>query len=137
MVILFTGYFNIDLTELDGHACNKPILEAIVTDVLEDTEYHFLCCRFQNVSVWYPSHNMYQLMILGCLCGAALREHQCYLRRRTWTLIRPPKRPTQEDSILAELWRAVPNTPERKINRVSWISDKNWLFIDTRVSLQR
>ena len=76
-------------------------------------------------------------MILGYLRSAALREYQCYLRRRTQLPLRSPKRLTREDTTFAELRRAVPKPPERERRRVSWISEETWRVIDVRISLRR
>ena len=63
---------------------------------------------FWNVSVQDPRHNTDHYMVLGCLHSAPKREHARYLSGRKKLSLRPPAKPTREDSIFAALRRAVP-----------------------------
>ena len=68
---------------------------------------------FLNFSMWYPRHNSYNYVILGCLHSATLREHTQYLGRHTWFPLYPPWKPTMEYNIFVELCQVVLKPPVR------------------------
>ena len=68
---------------------------------------------FWNVSVREPRHNTDHYIVLGCLRSAPEREHVKYLTGLKKLPLRPPSKPTREDSIFAALRRAVPKPHAR------------------------
>ena len=46
---------------------------------------------FQNVSIWDPRNNTNHYMVLGCLRGMTLREHQRYIGSQTRLPLYPPQ----------------------------------------------
>ena len=94
---------------------------------------------FRNVDVPYPRHNSDHFMVVGCLCGASLREHSCYLRHSTRLPICPPGRQTrtQADKLFAELRRAVLKLDKQAARHNSWILEEMWRLVDELVSARR
>ena len=73
------------------------------TDYILGTDRRLFC----NLFVQYTSHNSDYYLVLGCLCGAPLREKSKYLRRREWLPLRPSTTPEREDGLFAALRRDV------------------------------
>ena len=94
---------------------------------------------FQNVDVRYPRHNSDHIMVLGCLYGASLREHYCYLGRRMRLPLRPPihQKRTRADKIFAEFWRAIPKQDKRSSCHNSRILAEMSRLVNKRVSTRR
>ena len=65
---------------------------------------------FQNVAIRYPRHKTDHCMVLGCLSGMNMTEHQCYLGLRKRLPIYPPKRLFHKDKLFNYLRQAVPKT---------------------------
>ena len=87
---------------------------------------------FQNMSVQDPRHNSNHIMVLGCLCGASLRQHSCYLGCKTRLLLRPPSRQMRigADKIFTELQHAITKLEKRVARHNSWISAETWRIVD-------
>ena len=49
---------------------------------------------FRSVSVWEYRHNSDYFVVIGCICGAALRDISSYLGQYRWF---PPTPPDTED----------------------------------------
>ena len=78
-------------------------------------------------------------MVLGFLCGASLREHPNYLRRKTRLIISSPghQTRTRADKIFTELWRAVPKWDNRAARHNTCISEAMWRLVYKRVSARK
>ena len=63
------------------------------TDYLLGMDIHLLW----NMSVQEFWHNSDHLMVMGCLCGTAQREHNRYLGRNWRFPLHPPQQNTGED----------------------------------------
>ena len=46
-------------------------------------------CLLHIISIWDDRHNIYQYLVLGCICGAAATDHSQYLRRWWSFPVRP------------------------------------------------
>ena len=44
---------------------------------------------FRSVSVWEYRHNSDYFVVIGCICGAALRDISSYLGQYRWFPLRP------------------------------------------------
>ena len=58
---------------------------------------------FRNVAVRDPRHNSDHYMVMGLLRGGTVREHIRYIAGRRRIPLKPPKRPTREDSLFGDL----------------------------------
>ena len=103
------------------------------TDYLLGTDRNL----FRNVSFRYPRHNTDHFMVVGCLRSAPEREHTQYITGRRKSPLRPPKEPTREDGIFADLRRAVPKPHRRDRHKNEWISEETWRLVDKIVSARR
>ena len=95
------------------------------------------CRLFGNVSVRDPRHNSYHYMVLGCLHSASLKDHTRYLGGRKKIPLHPPTEPTMEDTIFADLRRAVPKPRDQEARKNAWILATMWRLVDERVSARR
>ena len=92
---------------------------------------------FRNVAVRDPRHNSDHYMVMGLLRGGTVREHIRYIAGRRRLPLKPPKRPTREDSLFGDLRRAVPKPQPREQHRNAWISEETWKLVDERVTMRR
>ena len=76
-------------------------------------------------------------MVMGLLRGGTVREHIRYIAGRRRIPLKPPKRPTREDSLFRDLRRAVPKPQPREQHRNAWISEETWRLVDERVTMRR
>ena len=75
------------------------------TDYILGTDHSL----FRNVAVRDPRHNSDHYMVMGLLRGGAVREHIRYIVGRRRLPLKPPKRPTWEDSLFGDLQRPCQN----------------------------
>ena len=85
---------------------------------------------FRNVAVRDPRHNSDHYMVMGLLREGTVREHVRYITGRRRIPLKPPKRPTREDSLFGDLRRAVLKPQPREQHRNAWISEKTWRLVD-------
>ena len=92
---------------------------------------HFLLKRrtwFRDGRTWIifravrdPRHNSDHYLVLGCLCGAPLREHTEYLGRRKRLPLRPPPTSTRDGGLFAALRRAILKLESREAQKIALI----------------
>ena len=73
-------------------------------------------------------------MVLGCLHSASLKDHTRYLGGRKKIPLHPPTEPTMEDTIFADLRRAVPKPRAQEARKNAWILATMWRLVNDRVS---
>ena len=78
-------------------------------------------------------HNSDHYLVLGCLHGVTLGEHQCYLGTLTRLPLRPPRQSSHEDILFVSPRKAIPKPPAREPPQSSWISEETWRVIGARV----
>ena len=89
-------------------------------DYVLGTDHHMI----HNLAVWDPRHNIDHSIVLGCLCGVILREHQCYIGFCTRLPLYPFKCPSHEYNIFSSISQAVPKTLVRECVHDSWILEE-------------
>ena len=65
-----------------------------------------------------------------------MREHIRYMAGRRRLSLKPPKRPTREDSLFGYLRRAVPKPQPQDQHQNAWISKETWKLVDERVTMR-
>ena len=91
---------------------------------------------FRNVAVRDPRHNSDHYMVMGLLRGGTVREHLSYIAGRRRLPLKPPKRPTREDSLFGDLRQAVPKPQPQEQHQNAWISEETWKLVDERVTMR-
>ena len=91
---------------------------------------------FHKISIRDPRHNSNNILILGWLLSAALRDHQLYLGTHIRLPIHPPRRTSREDALFDTILRVLHNPPARNHCRNYWISEEAGWCIEARLSLR-
>ena len=66
-----------------------------------------------------------------------MREHIRYIAGRRRIPLKPPKRPTREDSLFGDLRRAVPKPQPWEQHWNAWIPEETWKLVEERVTMRR
>ena len=103
------------------------------TDYIMETDRRL----FKNVAVRDPRHNTDHYMVLGCLPGDSRETTRRYQGVRKRWPVRPSAEPSQTDTLIAALRRAVPKKAPREARRNAWISAETWQLFDERVATRR